>query len=75
MYIAFTVEIDEEENKGLYAFAYPLSEHDNAKAKIDLFPNVKYCNVFQTRKKAREVVAAWNEAYKANGTYAFSKTF
>lgn len=75
MYISFTVEINDGTYNGLYAFAYPLSGNDNAKDIIDLYPNVKFCNVFATRKKAREVVTAWNDSYKANGTYASAKTF
>ena len=71
MYLAITVEIKENDYNGLYAFAYPVSENSNLKAIVERWENALHVNVFQTRKKAMEVVAAWNESYKRNGTYAF----
>lgn len=75
MYLAITVEIKEDNYNGLYAFAYPVSENSNIKSVLDSYKNIVHANVFQTRKKAREVVEDWNTAYKNNGTYAFNKAF
>ena len=72
MYIAVTVET----NPGkLYAYAVKLSEADNIKAKLESIGGLMYGNVYPTKKRAAEVVKGWNEAYKNNGTYAFSGTF
>ena len=76
MYLAIGLQINDEENKGFYAFAVPITESDNVCFAIDRYNSatqtVMHANIFTTKKKTREVVEAWNEAYKRNGTYAFS---
>lgn len=56
---------------GYYAYAVRCSESDNLKAVLERVGGLVYANVYQTRKRAEEVVKAWNEQYKANGTYLF----
>jgi len=75
MYLAIGLQINDDKNKGFYAFAVPIKESDNVCCVIDRHNNtgssVMHANIFSTRKKAAEIVKAWNEAYKRNGTYAF----
>lgn len=70
MYAAVTVE----ENGKYYAYVIPFSSSDNALCKLAV-KNILHANIYTTKKHAAEVVTAWNDAYKANGTYMFSETF
>lgn len=65
-YFAVTVE----ENGKYYAFVIRASECDNLLSKLDI-KGIIHANIYQTKKKAEEVVDRWNADYKTNGTYLF----
>ena len=65
-YIAVTIK----ENGKYYAYALTVSESDNLVSKLEI-SGIIYANIFETKKLAGEVVKAWNDAYKINGTYLF----
>ena len=83
MYMAITVKMDngniftgEAATKELYySYAQKVSENENIAAKLDMIGGLLHANIYPTKKRACEVVAAWNEAYKRNGTYAFASQF
>lgn len=75
MYIACSVTVNDSHANGKYAYSVRLGENDNVCAVLSRVHGLDYANVFQTKKKAAEIVTAWNDAYKANGTYAFGGAF
>lgn len=64
---------DVEENGLHYAYAFRVSENDNLKSRLDRVQGLYAANILPSKKRATEVVAAWNDAFKANGTYMFAK--
>lgn len=64
---------------GYHAFTERLTEYENVWAVLNIYKRsegsgmgtISHANVFQTKKRACEVVEAWNESYRQNGTYAF----
>lgn len=82
MYIAVGVRLPKEnvfgqerEKECFCAYAVKLTEYDNVCAVLDRIGGLMHANVCTTKKRAAELVNAWNDAYRANGTYAFSGTF
>ena len=82
MYIAVTVRLPEEDifgekrEKELFcAYAVKVSENDNICAVLSRIGGLMNANICTTKKRASALVDAWNNAYRANGTYAFSGTF
>lgn len=69
-YTYFAVAI--EENDKYYAYLVKCAESDNVCSKLKI-KGLTHTNVFKTKKKAAEAVTAWNEQYKANGSYLFDK--
>ena len=57
---------------GNYAYMVKFTSSDNVKSVLDRIGGLKAANMCATRKEAKELVETWNEAYKQNGTYAFS---
>ena len=84
-YIAVTVEQDKNENispqerkepqPGYYAYIIPVTESDNIKSVLERVGGLLHANIYNTKKKAAEVVQVWNDSYRANGTYLFDGTF
>lgn len=66
-FIAVTVE----ENNTYYAYVVPVSNSDNLLSKLKI-KGIIYANICRTKKEAQEVVAMWNDCYKANNTYMFA---
>lgn len=66
-YIAVIVK---EDGKN-YAYAIKVSESRNLLCELKI-KNIVAANLFETKKRAEEVVNSWNESYKQNGTYMFS---
>ena len=62
----FTDNID-----GYYAYMIKFTSSDNLKSVLDRIGGLQVANVCATKREAQELVKAWNEAYKQNGTYAF----
>ena len=70
LYIAVQVK----ENGKYYAYAFHVSESDNLLSKLKI-KNIVTANIYRTKKRAVEVVEAWNLMYKENGNYMFDETF
>ena len=66
-YAAITVQ----ENGKYYAYCVPFTDNDNAVSKLAI-NGIVAANIYGTRKRACEVVDAWNGSYKRNGVYMFS---
>ena len=64
-----------DEPGGNYSYMVKFTSSDNLKSVLDRIGGLKAANMCATKKEAKELVKAWNEAYKQNGTYAFSSTF
>lgn len=77
-YMAVSVVIEStftDEPGGNYAYIVKFTSNDNLKSVLDRIGGLKAANMCTTKKEAKELVETWNEAYKQNGTYAFSSTF
>lgn len=74
-YMAVSVAVEStltDDPGGNYAYMIKFTSSDNLKSVLDRIGGLKAANMCATRKEARELVEAWNEAYKQNGTYAFN---
>lgn len=69
----FWIAADVEESGKGYAFAFKVSEYDNLKCRLAGIQNLYAANIMPSKKAAHEVVAAWNDAHKANGNYMFAE--
>lgn len=58
------------ENGKYYSYAFKTRANNNLLCVLSA-PNLISANVCDTFKKAKEIVKAWNDAYRANGTYLF----
>lgn len=56
---------------GSYAYVVPISESDNIKSRLNSIGGLVYANICTSKKAAAQIVEAWNEGYKAEGTYLF----
>jgi hypothetical protein len=66
-YIAVTVEEETKDNKkGYYSYIIKVTESDNIKSKLEKIKGLIHANIFETKKKAAEVVSGWNNSYKIN---------
>lgn len=70
----FWIAADTEESGKYYAFALRVSENDNLKCRLAGIQNLYAANIMPSKKAADEVVAAWNDAHKANGNYMFAES-
>ena len=66
----FYVAVQIEENGKYYAYAIKTSEAGNLISQLQI-KGITSANIFETKKRAGEVVNAWNNGYKANGKYLF----
>lgn len=53
-----------------YSYVVKATSNDNLLSKLKI-KNVVAINIFETKKRAEEVVTMWNNSYRANGTYMF----
>ena len=73
MTVSVVVESTLTDNPGgNCAYMVKFTSSDNVKSVLDRIGGLKAANMCATRKEAKELVEIWNEAYKQNGTYAFS---
>lgn len=68
------IVVDVSENSKNYAYMLKTSACNNLVSLLSI-PGIRSANVCDTKKQAAEIVAAWNAAYKENGTYMFDETF
>ena len=59
------------ENGKNYAYALRFGACNNLVSVLSHIANLVSANVCDTWAAAKEIANAWNEAYKANGTYLF----
>lgn len=57
---------------GMYAYAQRIPMNHNLASFVKDFPDLEYMNSCTTMKKAKETAQAWNDSFKANGTYMFA---
>lgn len=67
----FTGRTSPEENPGFCSYVIKCSESDNIVSKLDAIGGLQHANIYQTKKRAAEVVNFWNECHKRNGQYLF----
>ena len=60
-----------KENGKSYAYALRVSTSDNLLSKL-IRESIVADKLCATKKQAAEIVTAWNEGYKANGSYMFA---
>lgn len=61
-----------EKNGKNYAYAMKVSDQDNLVAKFNI-KGIKTAVLCGTRKKAKELVSAWNTSYRENETYLYDE--
>lgn len=74
-YMAVSVWVEStfaDDPGGNYAYIVKFTSSDNLKSVLDRIGGLKAANMCATRKEAKELVDVWNEAFKQNGTHAFS---
>lgn len=59
------------ENGKMYAWALRFAACNNVVDVLSRIANISTANVCDTWTAAKEIANAWNETYKANGTYLF----
>lgn len=59
------------ENGKNYAYALRFGANNNLVPMLSRIANLMSANVCDTWTAAKEIANAWNESYKANGTYLF----
>lgn len=64
-----------EYKPGYYAYIIPCTEQDNIKTRLENVGGLLHANIYATKKRAAEIVNAWNATYKANGMFLFDNTF
>lgn len=64
-----------QEQGGLYAYTIPVKESSNILSVLSAHKNLIAANVCDTKRRAVELVTAWNNAAKQNGRFMFDETF
>ena len=73
--VIFTERTKTECNPGYYSYIIKCTESDNLCCVLGRVGGLLHANLCPTKKRAVEIVTAWNNNYKANGTYLFDETF
>ena len=68
IWLACTVKVD----NGLYAYAREINDHASVNLQMDSIAGLEYAHLCPSKRHACELVKAWNDSYKANGTFAYS---
>ena len=68
------IAVQVTENGKNYAYAVKVSESDNLLSKLAI-KGITAANLCGSRKEAEEIVTAWNECFKSNGSYMFGEVF
>lgn len=67
IYLAATAK----ENDKYYSYIIPVKENQNILAVLKAHKNIITADVCKTKKRAAEIITAWNEQHKKNGVYMF----
>ena len=65
----FYLAITEQEDGKNFAFVVRYYNCNNLLSTLLQYRNLKFVHIYDSKKKAEEVVEAWNNDFKANGTY------
>lgn len=68
------ITVQVTENGKNYAYAVKVSESDNLLSKLAI-KGITAANLCSTKKEAEEVVTAWDESFKNNGSFMFGEVF
>lgn len=74
-YMAVSVVVEStftDEPGGNCAYMVKFTSSDNLKSVLDRIGGLRAANMCATKKEAKELVDVWNEAFRQNGTYAYS---
>lgn len=76
-YIVFEIDhyvssiFDNEATRQHYADILKVGTGDNVYRRLDNIAGLQHANICESRQKALEIREAWNNQYKAAGTYGF----
>lgn len=70
----FYIVVTVTENGKYYSYIVKTNENNNLISTLAI-KNIVSANLYETKKRAKEIVTTWNETYKNNGTYMFDETF
>ena len=73
-YMAVSVWVESiftDDPGGNYAYMVKFTHNDDMKSVLERIGGLQYANLCHTKKEAQELVKAWNEAYKQNGTFVY----
>lgn len=59
-------------NQKFYSFVESATECDNLLSRFNMWGRVLTVNAFETKKRADEIAAFWNDCYRKNGTFALA---
>lgn len=62
-----------EYKEGYLAYVIKVTESDNVMYHLEAIRGLMHANIRPTKKDAQELADFWNECYKKNGTYLYSK--
>lgn len=60
-----------EYSPGYYSYVLPCKAGGNLKFALDCIGGLQLAHLCNTKREAEDLVTAWNDSYKANGTYLF----
>lgn len=63
--------LQRSENGKHYAHAFKLRRSENLASFVKDYPNIMTMNACNTMEEAKWLASAWNEQFKANGTYLY----
>jgi hypothetical protein len=66
----FYIAVQIQENEKYYAYIVSCTDSDNLLSKLKI-RGIVSANICQTKKAARAIVEAWNEAFRYTGIYLF----
>lgn len=69
------IAVQTQENGRLYAYTIPVTESNNVLSVLAAHKNLIAANVCETKRRAVELVTAWNNTAKQNGRFMFDETF
>lgn len=65
----FYLAITKQEDGKNFAFVVRYYNCNNLLSTLLQYRNLKFVHIYDSKKKAEEVVESWNKDFKANGTY------
>ncbi len=69
----FWIAADVKENGKYAAFSFFVSENSNLVSELAGIQGICFASIQPSKEAAHAVVAAWNNAHKANGNYMFAE--